>query len=247
MNPHYLLATVKRVLLQLKADKRSIALILLAPVALMSLFYYMYSSTPAGTQLFKTISTVMVAVFPLMLMFLMTSVTMQREHNAGTLERLWTTNIHRVDLIGGYGVAFGIMAVAQSLLMVLTLRYLLGVETESEWWISTLIAAITGLIGVSLGLLSSAFASTEFQAIQTLPLLILPQFLLCGLLIPRDDLPDALRWVSNVLPLSYAVDAALEASRTGIGQQVVVNIAICAAFAVSFLLVAALSMPRKTR
>lgn len=131
--------------------------------------------------------------------------------------------------------------------MVLTLRYLLGVETESEWWISTLIAAITGLIGVSLGLLSSAFASTEFQAIQTLPLLILPQFLLCGLLIPRDDLPDVLRWVSNVLPLSYAVDAALEASRTGIGQQVVVNIAICAAFAVGFLLVAALSMPRKTR
>lgn len=246
MNFGNLIATAKRVLLQIKADKRSMALILLAPVALMSLFYYMYSTTPERLRLFGMISTVMIAVFPLMLMFLMTSVTMQRERKAGTLERLWTTKIHRFHLIGGYGLAFGLMAILQSLIMVLTLRYLLGVETASEIWISTLIAAITGLIGVSLGLLSSAFASTEFQAIQTLPILILPQFLLCGLLIPRDELPTVLRWISDVLPLSYAVDAALEASIAGFGSEVGKNMGICLAFTVGFLLIAALSMPRKT-
>ncbi|ANE03990.1 ABC transporter permease [Corynebacterium crudilactis] len=247
MNIGFLYVTAKRVLLQLREDKRSIVLLLGAPVALMSLFYYMYSSTPAGLRLFETISTVMIAVFPLMLMFLLTSVTMQRERNAGTLERLWTTRIHRGDLIGGYSLAFGLMAIAQSLLMVLTLRYVLGVETAAEWWISTLIAAITGLIGVSLGLLSSAFASSEFQAIQTLPLVILPQFLLCGLLIPRENLPDVLRWISNALPLSYAVDAALEAAQTGMSQQVIMNILICMGFAAGFLTVAALSMPRTSR
>ncbi|ALC05823.1 hypothetical protein CDES_07050 [Corynebacterium deserti GIMN1.010] len=247
MNLRYLFATLTRVLRQLAGDKRSIALILLAPVLLMSLFYYIYSSTPEQKQLFVMISTVMIAVFPLMLMFLVTSVTMQRERNAGTLERLWTTRIHRFDLIGGYALAFGLMAVLQSLLMVLTLRYLLGVETESEWWISTIIAAITGITGVALGLLSSAFARTEFQAIQTLPLLIVPQILLCGLLVPRDELPDVLRWMSDALPLSYAVDAALEASRTGLGSEVVRDIGICLAFAVGFLLLAALSMPRRTR
>ncbi|BAU95809.1 ABC transporter permease [Corynebacterium suranareeae] len=247
MNISCLGATAWRVFKQLLADKRSIALILFVPVILMSLLYYMYSSTPAGTQLFEMISTVMIAVFPLLLMFLMTSVTMQRERNNGTLERLWTTNIRRLDLIGGYAVAFGLMAIVQSLLMVLTLRYLLGVHTESQWWISTLIAAITGSIGVSLGLLSSAFASSEFQAIQTLPVLILPQFLLCGLLIPRDELPNILHWISNVLPLSYAVHAALEASRAGIGQQVVFNIVICAVFTAAFLLIAGPLMPRKTR
>ncbi|MFP7365808.1 ABC transporter permease [Corynebacterium callunae] len=247
MNTTYLLATVKRVLSQLRADKRSLALIMLAPVLLMSLFAYMYSADPIRAQMFNSISTVMTAVFPLMLMFLVTSVTMQRERNAGTLERLWTTNIYRLDLIAGYAIAFAIMASAQALLMILTLRYLLGVETQAPWWISTLIAAITGIIGVALGLLSSAFASSEFQAIQTLPLLILPQFLLCGLLIPRTELPTALHWISNVLPLSYAVDAALNAAQNGANMNVTRNILICLGFALGFLLIAALSMPRQKR
>jgi len=247
MNPTYLRATIIRVLAQLFADKRSLALILLAPVLLMSLFAYMYSADPIRKQMFNSIATVMTAVFPLMLMFLVTSVTMQRERNAGTLERLWTTKIHRFDLIAGYAIAFAIMASAQSLIMVLTLRYLLNVESQAPWWISTLIAAITGITGVALGLLSSAFASSEFQAIQTLPLLILPQFFLCGLLIPRSDLPTALYWISNMLPLSYAVDAALGAADNGAGTDVSKNILICFSFALVFLLIAALSMPRQRR
>lgn len=247
MSPTPLAATVRRVLRQLLADRRSLALILLAPVLLMALFHYIYSGDPVREHLFVMISTAMTAFFPLILMFLVTSVTMQRERSGGTLERLWTTRIHRVDLIAGYAIAFALAAIAQSLLMVLTLRYLLGVETESPWWISTIIAAITGITGVALGLLSSAFARTEFQAVQTMPVLIIPQFLLCGLLVPRDEMPEALRWISEFLPLSYATDAALGAAANGATGEVARDILICLAFGIGFLLIAALSMPRRVR
>lgn len=244
MNPALLLTTAGRVLRQLRADPRSMALLLIVPALLLTLFYWIYRDSP---QLFSFVAVVMTAILPLSLMFIVSSVTMQRERANGTLERLWTTRLHRVDLIGGYALAFGVLAVAQSLILVLVMELFMDVHTQAGWWVLALIAGVTGLTGLSLGLLGSAFARSEFQAVQLMPVLIIPQILLCGLLVPREELPDLLRWVSEALPLSHAVDAVTEAARAGFTGDVVRGTALCLAFAVVFLALAAVTMPRRTR
>lgn len=244
MNPRLALLTAGRVLRQLRADPRSVALILVLPTLLLALMYYIYE----GNQpLFTRIAPVMAVVFPMALMFIITSVTMQRERSTGSLERLWTTRLHRADLILGYAAAFALMAVLQSVILVLVLHYALGVSNQSPWWLTTLLAAITGVTGVALGLFSSAFARTEFQAVQFMPVLIIPQILLCGLLAPREELPAVLRWASDVLPLSYAVDAILTAAAQGLDQPVITDIAICLIFGAAFLCLAVTTLPRRTR
>ncbi|QGU07349.1 Inner membrane transport permease YbhR [Corynebacterium occultum] len=245
MNPGLTIATMRRVLAQLRADPRSVALILLVPLGLMVLLYYLYSGDPGREQLFHMIATVMVAVFPLTLMFSITSVTMQRERAGGTLERLWTTRIHRIDLILGYALAFGLMVVAQAIPLFILSRHILDVDSEAPWWITLLISVATGLIGVALGLLSSAFARTEFQAVQSLSLLIIPQVLLCGLLVPREEMHQVLQGISDLMPLSYSVDAALVSSREGATAEVLTKTLICLGFVAAFLGLAAATMPRR--
>lgn len=244
MNPLLLLATTSRVLRQLRADPRSLGILLLVPVMLLLLFHYIYEGNPG---LFNFVAVAMIVILPLSLMFIVSSVTMQRERANGTLERLWTTRLHRGDLIGGYALAFGILAVLQALLLVASLYLFMGVETEADWWTLAVIAGITGVTGLSLGLLGSAFAQSEFQAVQFMPVLIIPQVLLSGLLVPRAQLPDLLRLLSDVMPLSYALDAAVAASREGLSGDVVRNSLICLAFALGFLALAATTMPRRTR
>ncbi|MEJ6018638.1 ABC transporter permease [Corynebacterium sp. H113] len=244
MNLSLSLHTAKRVFLQLRSDRRTMALILGVPTMLLVLLYFVYDNNP---QLFNRVAVMMLGVLPLMLMFIITSVTMQRERAGGTLERLWTTRLHRADLLTGYAIAFGFMAVLQSVVLVLVMDLFLGVETASTSWIFLLLAAVTGVTGVALGLLGSAFARTEFQAVQLMPVVIGPQIFLCGLLAPREQLPDVLRWFSNVLPLSYAVDAANGFSLEGITSSSLGDVAIVAIFALAFLAVASATMPRTTR
>lgn len=245
MNPVLLTATTGRVLRQLRADRRSLALLLIVPVVLLTLFYYIYEEN--NPRLFGFVAVVMSVILPMSLMFIVSSVTMQRERANGTLERLWTTRLHRADLIGGYALAFGLLAVLQSLLLVLVMTVFMGVETDSPWWVFALIAGTTGITGLSLGLLGSAFARSEFQAVQFMPVLVIPQILLCGLLVPRDTLPALLRWLSDAMPLSYAVDAATAAASSGTGTGVVRDTLICLGFALLFLTVAAATMPRRSR
>lgn len=244
MKPRLTLLTTIRVLRQLRADPRSIVLILALPTLLLVLMYYIYE----GNQpLFTRIAPVMAVVFPMALMFIITSVTMQRERATGSLERLWTTRLHRADLIFGYAIAFTLMAALQSVVLVLVMHYALGVSNQSPWWLTTVLAAITGVTGVALGLFSSAFARTEFQAVQFMPVFIIPQILLCGLLTPRDQLPTVLHWISDALPLSYAVDAALTATTEGLGTAVVGDIGICLVFGSAFLALAVTTLPRQSR
>ncbi|QGU04386.1 ABC transporter permease [Corynebacterium comes] len=244
MNPTLLTATAGRVLRQLRADPRSMALLLVVPVLLLTLFYFIYQDNP---QLFNVVGVVMTVVLPMSLMFIVSSVTMQRERANGTLERLWTTRLHRGDFIGGYALAFGLLAVLQSLILVAVMDLFMNVTSHAEWWILALIAGATGVTGLSLGLLGSAFARSEFQAVQLMPVLIIPQILLCGLLVPRAQLPELLRWLSDAMPLSYAVEAATEAARSGFSRDVAQNTAICIGFALVFLALAAVTMPRRTR
>ena len=206
------LATTRRVLQQLSHDRRSIALIVLLPSILLALFKYIYDGQPA---IFNRVGPQMLGLFPFIVMFLVTSVTMVRERTSGTLERLLTTPLRRGELIGGYAIAFGIAALVQALVSAGVAIWLLDLNVETPWAI-VLFAVVDAVLGTALGLLMSAFARTEFQAVQFMPLVVVPQILLCGLLAPRDSMPDVLHWISDALPLSYATDSFTELANSDV-------------------------------
>jgi ABC-2 type transport system permease protein len=202
MNRLAVTATVRRVLTQLRHDPRTIALSLIVPAVLMTLLRYVFQSP----LLFDQIGPALLGIFPFTVMFLITSVTMLRERTSGTLERLLTTPMAKLDLLLGYGIAFCALAALQVSVSVSVSLWLgLNVAGSVGWLL--LVALLNALLGVALGLLASAFARTEFQAVQFMPLIVLPQVLLCGLLNPRNQMASVLRWASDVLPLSYAVQA----------------------------------------
>ena len=202
MSPRRLLATTRRVLLQLRHDPRTVALMLVVPSVLLVLLRYVFDDR----RFFDSIAPALLGFFPFLIMFLVTSITTLRERSSGTLERVLTTPMAKLDLLGGYALAFTLVAVVQVVIAVLVCVWLgLTIAGSIGWLI--LVAALNAVLGVALGLLASAFARTEFQAVQFMPVVVLPQLLLCGLFRPRAEMARVLSWVSDVLPLSYAVDA----------------------------------------
>ncbi|BFV58926.1 ABC transporter permease [Kitasatospora sp. CMC57] len=204
MNLRRTLATARRVLAQLRHDPRTLVMLLVVPCLLLTLLRYMFDGQP---QVFDQVGGALLGIFPLLVMFLVTSVAMLRERTSGTLERLLTMPLGKLDLLLGYAIAFGLVALVQAALASALTLGLLGLDIQGPTWLVFAVAVGDGLLGMALGLLVSAFAETEFQAVQFLPAVILPQLLLCGLFVPREAMAPVLRWVSDVLPLSYAVDA----------------------------------------
>ena len=210
MNPRLVLATAGRVLRQLSRDHRTLAMMLVIPVVLMGLLAWIY----LDTTVFDRVGPVLIAVFPFVIMFLATSVGTLRERTSGTLERLLTTPVGKGDVVLGYALAFGLLAIVQGVVVVgvSVPGYGLDVAGSLGWLVLVVVAS--GVMGTALGLLGSAFAATEFQAVQLMPAVVLPQFLLCGLLVPREDLPRPLELFSEVLPLSHLVEAAQAVAAT---------------------------------
>lgn len=203
-----LLATnTRRILGQLRHDRRTVALIVIMPILLLTLLYFMFENQP---QTFNRVGLIMLGIFPFVIMFLLTSIAVLRERMSGTLERLFTTPAGKLDLLFGYGIAFGLAATVQASAVAAFAYWVLGLETAGSMALVILIATANAVLGVALGLLCSAFARTEFQAVQFMPAVVLPQFLLCGLFVPRDQMAGWLEAISNVMPMSYSVDALME-------------------------------------
>ncbi|MEU7164788.1 ABC transporter permease [Streptomyces morookaense] len=244
MNTTRTLATARRVLAQLRHDPRTIAMLLVVPCVLLALLRYMFDQQP---QLFDRVGAALLGIFPLLVMFLVTSVAMLRERTTGTLERLLTMPLGRLDLLLGYALAFGVVALAQAVLASALTLGLLGLKVAGPAWLLFAVAVGDGLLGMALGLLVSAFAATEFQAVQFLPAVILPQLLLCGLFVPRADMAAVLRWISDVLPLSYAVDAMTRLTvATGVDALLVRDLAVIAGAALLALSLGAATLRRRT-
>ncbi len=213
MSARVTLATAHRVLLQLRYDRRTLAMLLLVPLVLLTLLRYVFDASP---QTFDAVGGPLLALFPFTTMFLVTSVAMLRERTSGTLERLLTTPMAKADLLAGYALAFGAVAVVQTTLAAALALGPLGLDVAAPTAMVVLLAVLDALLGTALGLLLSAFARSEFQAVQFLPAVVLPQLLLCGLFAPRATMAAPLRGLSDVLPLTYAVDGMQELTRAGV-------------------------------
>lgn len=237
------IATASRVLQQLAHDRRSVAMIVFVPSVLLVLFRYIFDARPT---VFDRVGPQMLGLFPFMIMFLITSVSMVRERTSGTLERLLTTPLRRGELILGYALAFGLAALVQALVSSVVAVWVLGLDIEQPWTMA-LFAVVVAVLGTAIGLLVSAFATTEFQAVQFMPVVVLPQILLCGLLVPRETMPDVLARISDLLPLSYATDAFAEMTRSAsVNGDLVTNLGVlvgCCALAVAG---ASLTLRRRT-
>jgi len=243
MSPRLTLATAARVLRQIRHDPRTIAMMLVVPCVLLGLFAWIYHNTPV----FDAIGGPVLGIFPFIIMFLITSVTMLRERQTGTLERLLTLPLGKGDLIAGYAVAFGVLATAQALIASAFSVYVLDLDIAGHVWLLVVVAVVDALVGSALGLFVSAFARSEFQAVQFMPAFVLPQFLLCGLLVPRDNLPSVLESISDVLPLSYAVDAMRKVSEsTESTGDVLQDILIVLAFVAGAIALGSATLRRRT-
>ncbi|ACZ29457.1 ABC-2 type transporter [Xylanimonas cellulosilytica DSM 15894] len=196
------LATAGRVLGQLRHDRRTVALIMVLPCLIVGLVAWMFDGTPVLDQF----GPVLVGFFPLFVMFLVTSVTTQRERASGTLERLMTTPIRKGEFVAGYALAFGALAAVQAVVVV-GFALLVGMDVAGSLGLVLLVALLDAVLGCTLGLAASAAARTEFQAVQMMPAVIIPQLVTAGILLPRDQMPEVLEWISRVLPLTYAVES----------------------------------------
>ncbi|MEW2222181.1 ABC transporter permease [Streptomyces sp. NPDC006990] len=244
MNAARTFATARRVLRQLAHDPRTIALLLLVPVLLLVLLYYVFD---ADRRSFDSIGASLLGIFPLVTMFLVTSIATLRERTSGTLERLLSMPLGKADLILGYALAFGALAVVQASAATGVAVGLLDLDIAGSPWLLLLVALLDALLGTALGLFVSAFAASEFQVVQFMPAVIFPQLLLCGLFAPRSSMQPALEAVSDVLPMSYAVDGMTEVLKhpdaTG---DFVRDVAVVAGCALLVLFLGAATLRRRT-
>ncbi len=204
MSPRKTLATAKRVLRQLSHDHRTLALLFVVPPVLLTIFKYVFQNEP---NTFNQLAPMLLGIFPMVMMFLVTSIATLRERTSGTLDRLMTMPIGKMDFIFGYALAFGLVALAQACIATGVMLGLLDVPVLGGTFPTIVCAVAAGLLGTSLGLFTSAFARSEFQAVQFMPAFILPQLLTCGLFIAREQMAQPLQWFANVMPLTYSVDA----------------------------------------
>ncbi len=244
MSARATLATARRVLWQIRHDPRTIALLLVVPTALLVLLYFVFEGQP---HTFQRIGAPLCGLFPFIVMFLVTSIAMLRERTSGTLERLMTLPLAKGDILLGYGIAFGLLAALQAVIVCTVGFAILGLHAAHGAWLVALLAVANALLGMALGLFASAFARTEFQAVQFMPALIFPQLLLCGLFLPRDQMAPWLHAISWLMPLTYAYEALARATApAALGAAMAAEVLALTGFTLAALGLGALTLRRRT-
>ncbi len=238
-------STTGRVLRQLRHDPRTLVMLFLVPPILMTIFKYVFEDQP---MVFENFAPLYLGIFPMIMMFLVTSIVTLRERSTGTLDRLMTMPISKMDFIWGYAIAFSLLGFLQALFTTVIMIGPLGVSVAGGE-IPTLIAAVmAAFLGTALGIFISAFAQSEFQAIQFMPAFIFPQFLVCGLFIPREQMAEVLQWFANIMPLTYSVDAMKQVAMYSDWTTALTNDLITVAcFALGALVLGSLTIRRREK
>jgi ABC-2 type transport system permease protein len=236
-------AVARRVLQQLRGDPRTIALVLGVPCVLELLLQQLFGR---DSPVFQEVGTPLLGLFPFITMFLVTSITMLRERTGGTLERLMTMPLAKIDVLAGYGIAFALVAVVQATLVSVLAFGLLGLEVAGPKWLVVVLAVANAVLGSTLGLFVSAFAQTEFQAVQFMPAIVFPQILLCGLFVARDEMATWLRVISAVFPLTYAYDALARTAENQLDARFAFDVFVVCGCIVVALALGAATLRRRT-
>jgi ABC-2 type transport system permease protein len=243
MNPRIIIATAARVLRQLRRDPRTLGLVLVVPLVLLVLFRYVLDGE---RETFDRVGGQLVGIFPLLSIFLVTSIAMLRERTSGTLERLMSMPLAKADLLLGYAAAFAVVAAVQASVAAGVAFGLLGLDVEGSVWVVVALAIANALLGVALGLFVSAFAQTEFQAVQFMPGILLPQLLVCGLIVPRDKMADFLDWMAAGLPMTYAADGLAKATAGGSSGRLALDATVVLGSILIALALGATTLRRRT-
>ena len=242
MSSRRTIATARRVLAQLRHDPRTIALLLVVPAMLMTLLSWILDD--ANWQRY---APGLLGIFPMLVMFLVTSVATLRERTGGTLERLLSMPMSKADFVFGYALAFGVIAAVQGIIVGGLSFTVLGLSMQGPTSLVLMVAVLDGLLGTAMGLFVSAFAQTEFQAVQFMPVALLPQFLLCGLIVPTDQLRSILRFISALLPLTYAFAAMQKlAQNATVASEFWVDVVVLIGMAAGLLAAGTATLRRRT-
>ena len=236
------LAIAVRIISQIARDHRSVALIIVAPIIVMSLVGFSFADQ---RDILNRIAPGLIGVFALFFVFLLTGVSFLRERSQGTLERLLTTPVGRADILAGYLLGFLLFAGIQSLVILLYTIFALRIEYEGSLWQIFVLLFVVTIVAVNLGIFISTFARNEFQVVQFIPIILLPQIFLSGAVLPSEQLPGYFQAIGKVLPLTYAVDGLkalmLEGETLGgIAQE----LAVLGGFAIGILALAAITVRR---
>lgn len=230
-----------RLMRQLIRDRRTLGLIIVVPVVIMSLIGL---SFPYEGILDK-IAPALLATMALFFSFLLTGISFLRERSQGTMERLMASPVSRLDIVIGYLCGFFLFALTQTLIIVLFTIYAFGIDFQGDLWqiLVFQVFVITG--SVTLGIFISTFARNEFQMVQFIPLIIIPQIFLSGVLWPVSQMPDYLQWLSAVMPLRYAIDGLNDIMLQGKGLlDLGFELAVLTGFAVVTSILAAVTLRR---
>ena len=236
-------AVAARVLTQLRRDPRTIVLIVGVPCLLETLLKEIFAGR---SDVFQHTGAPLLGLFPFVTMFLVTSITMLRERTSGTLERLMTLPLSKVDLLAGYGAAFAIVAAMQAAVVSALTFGALGLDVHGPRSLVAALAVANAVLGTALGLFVSAFAQTEFQAVQFMPAMVFPQVLLCGLFVPREQMAGWLRWLSDVLPFTYAYDALAHTAADDLDARFAADVGVVCGCIVLALALGAATLRRRT-
>ncbi|MES9538711.1 MULTISPECIES: ABC transporter permease [unclassified Actinomadura] len=236
-------ATTRRILAQLRHDHRTLALLVGVPSLLMILLRYVFDQP----MVFDRIGPMLLGLFPFTVMFVVASVATLRERTGGTLERLMTMPLGKLDLLLGYALAFGLLTLVQVAVVLSISLTWLGLDLSGSLASLVLVSVLDAVLGMALGLFASAFARTEFQAVQFLPAFVLPQLLLCGLIVPRESMASWLQAIADVLPLTYAVEGMQQISTSpDFTGTLALDVSVMAAFVVVALLLGAVTLRRRS-
>ena len=192
---------------------------------------YVYGSEELST--FDNLGAPLIGIIVFFLVFLVAGINFLKERTTGTLEKLLSTPIKRWEIVVGYSVGFGIITAIQSVIITLFVVYILNIILVGSFWLILLVNLLTAMAALTLGLLLSTTASSEFQFVQFIPMVITPQIFFCGIfeLSPFWDL------IARTMPLYYTADALSEVMIKGAGvQDIALDLLVLATFGAVFMI-----------
>ena len=195
---------------------------------------YVYGNS--DTVFFDVLSPILIGFFVFFFVFLISGIGLLKERTTGTLERLMSTPIRRGEIVIAYLVGYGIFAIIQTVIVVFFSINVLDIVLVGSIWNVILINLLLALVALSLGILLSTFAASEFQMVQFIPIAVIPQIFFAGI-IPLEGMADWLQSIGKIMPVYYAADALKGVMYKGYGlSEISGDLFALAVFAAIFII-----------